>query len=839
MSIKKVCATLNVLLLSFSVLSGFILLSSDATAYTCWRSDNGTCDIYQYVSLSVPASCNLTGTGMDSHVATINPGTHNSAIGETVLKASCNDVEGFAIYAIGYTNGVAGSNVLSNNSLGPSYDIFTGTSISGDTSNWAMKLATVTSPTPTYPITIENNFDSFHTVPSEYTLVAKRLSGTDVGVAATGSTLTTTYQAYISPTQATGTYRGKVRYALVHPNYADNSVPENNVTVVFDGNGLTFPNGSTTNTVTYAKVCQKAEYYIDYSNYQEVMTSNITTGGVQDGPYTNEEESYDNVITISGADKLKIEVNYGVTAGSIDLELISDNNYISFPKQNLSGTKTYIFDGDTVNINIVSWAEPVANYDYGFYIKVYPVYETEQPNTTAEELLTNNCSLIELSGYYIEPDGMISSKWYFYDYLLQPECDAEVGGCEPIEETLGELFDAYDLWYEDTITLYARNPNYRINYNGNNATAGTMEGFYNSPEEPYDYFDLLAPNFYKTGYGFAGWSQEPNATVNSNSKIYGPNEAIRLDDLGIAFGPIHETTLYAVWVPSTGTMQNWSGCSSMNQGQVIALTDNRDNNVYTVGKLADDNCWMMENLRLDAENSTDSSKAQGFGGVFVGLADSEDEYFNAFTTANSIYNTSIITGTYQSYRFPRYNNNNTNIGGTNSVGVPLVASPTDNSYNNHGQWYSYGNYYNWPAAMANTDTLNNSSASESAGTSICPTGWSLPYGGNSGNGALKGGFSYLDVKLGGSGRTVNGSLTRARRRWSKYPNNFVKSGNYRYSSSTNYGSIDRDKAWAYQTRTASSYGVAYLASFDNYNFYPGNYSGDIKTSGASVRCLTQ
>lgn len=173
------------------------------------------------VSVKIPISCTLSGTGNTSHTASIPNGTYNSSIGETTLKAYCNDGNGFAIYAIGYTNDEDGNNVLTNASLGSSYDILTGTATGPvnnvDSSQWAMKLSTVSSPTPTYPITIQNSFDSFHTVPTDYTLVAKRTSSTDSGINAEGSTLKTTYQTYISKTQAAGTYTGKVKYVLVHP----------------------------------------------------------------------------------------------------------------------------------------------------------------------------------------------------------------------------------------------------------------------------------------------------------------------------------------------------------------------------------------------------------------------------------------------------------------------------------------------------------------------------------------------------------------------------------------------------------------------------------------------
>ena len=209
------CQTITTgVLVATTLVSGALLMSSKVSA-----DDNQTDE----VSISISSSCSIVGTGTSSHTAEIANGQYNSSIGETTATIYCNDTDGFSIYAIGYTDNDEGNNALSNATLGPTHDIATGTGTTGN-SQWAMKLSTITSPTPTYPITIQNSFDSFHTVPNDYTLVAKRTSATDVGTSAEGSTFKTTYQAYISQTQPAGTYVGQVKYVLVHPH--DATAPE-------------------------------------------------------------------------------------------------------------------------------------------------------------------------------------------------------------------------------------------------------------------------------------------------------------------------------------------------------------------------------------------------------------------------------------------------------------------------------------------------------------------------------------------------------------------------------------------------------------------------------------
>ncbi len=204
-------------LISITFFAGIVLTSSLVSA------DDSVID---EINVLVPVSCSLTGTGMNTHNATILNGNYNSAIGTTTLTAFCNDNEGFAIYAIGYTDDVFGNNVLTSTELGSEHDIETGTAASGANSTWAMKLAAATgtytpiiagSTADTLKEQGDPDFTAFQEVPDEYTRVAYRTASTDIGTNATGSVLSTTYQAYVSPTQAAGDYTGQVRYALVHP----------------------------------------------------------------------------------------------------------------------------------------------------------------------------------------------------------------------------------------------------------------------------------------------------------------------------------------------------------------------------------------------------------------------------------------------------------------------------------------------------------------------------------------------------------------------------------------------------------------------------------------------
>ena len=163
---------------------------------------------------------------------------------------------------------------------------------------------------------------------------------------------------------------------------------------------------------------------------------------------------------------------------------------------------------------------------------------------------------------------------------------------------------------------------------------------------------LLASNFSRTGYGFAGWSDKYDYATNSSAHFYGPQETITVPTGTTANG----LSLYAVWIKSQGNLQDTTKVASVCSGldvaptdgtanlkSVSALTDQRDNNTYAIAKLADGKCWMIENLRLESTNSDNATGAlaQGYGtsttyGNFGGLADAESATFTGTTTANSL-----------------------------------------------------------------------------------------------------------------------------------------------------------------------------------------------------------
>ena len=207
----------------------------------------------------------------------------------------------------------------------------------------------------------------------------------------------------------------------------------------------------------------------------------------------------------------------------------------------------------------------------------------------------------------------------------------------------------------------------------------------------------------RTDYEFMGWIAITNNPATT-STIYNPTANLDVN-------PTNETevTLTAKWKLKPKGIYTISSMQQMNPNICKAnttplatatqldtdgshhgdpnyvptktLTDTRDNNTYTVSKLADGKCWMTQNLRIINKTITP--------------ADSD-------TTTNFTVPVSDRTsfGYYSQSNFNAYLDN------------------------------TYGGYYTWYTATAGTGTygmrLTNASGS------ICPKGWRLPTGGNSG-----------------------------------------------------------------------------------------------------------
>ena len=512
--------------------------------------------------------------------------------------------------------------------------------------------------------------------------------------------------------------------------------------------------------------------------------------------------------------------------------------------------------------------------------------------TTVEIVLNPNDGTDTLYKLYGTPENSINLP----DATSLQMIGHKLGGWNTLADGSGVNYTAsYNIPTGSTgITLFAQwLPIYSVQYDGNGADnpngmgttdASGIKSVKQINVAQGDSITLLASNFKKAGYGFVGWSTDSDAwehftdnDATNNPTIYGPMETISAP----AHNGTNITTLYAVWAPAEKEGNNnpiylqdfdITDCDNLTSasfnsttgvitpGGVIALTDKRDNQVYTIAKLADGNCWMTENLRLEAAGTvgnnindntvTNESLSERYGkysgsgtnyGNFTGLADAETSNFYNSTTANSLYSATtsgtknvIGSSDYAAYRFPRYSNSNTyNLVDsiTYTQNYANVSDPVDSgtNYRTSSNIYGYGNYYTWAAAMANTNHYRQASYSEDVETSICPTGWRLP---TSGGETVKE-YAALAQGYGGTGNsqdaTESGDIMSNRFR--AFPNNFLYSGYYYSSSLSNRGT--RGYYWS---RSAEQFDTrSYHLYFYNTSLNPSSVAA--KYYGHSVRCL--
>ena len=345
---------------------------------------------------------------------------------------------------------------------------------------------------------------------------------------------------------------------------------------------------------------------------------------------------------------------------------------------------------------------------------------------------------------------------------------------------------------------------------------------------------LLASNFNRTGYGFAGWSDAYDYKTNANAHFYGPNETLSLTTSDYSTSGF---SLYAVWVESEGSLQDSSKvatvCNRLTQSgpsvtptlnSVSALTDQRDNNTYAIAKLADGKCWMIENLRL-------ADKDENNNDIILSSSNTNNPSLpitNVYDTSNPTTSDHLSPST-NPYVTRWCYNSNAACYDQSMLNTYNFTNRASNPKTNTNSLYSYGAYYNWYSATAGHGTYSKTSGITSG--DICPSGWTLP---TSGSEYMH--FSVLDVALGGTGSSSNSGTTPTgaimSSRYRSYPNNFLYSGNTysQYISDRGYYGLYWSKLVSYSDR-------AYNFFFDSGSVDPSQYN--YKNYGLTVRCLAQ
>lgn len=229
-----------------------------------------------------------------------------------------------------------------------------------------------------------------------------------------------------------------------------------------------------------------------------------------------------------------------------------------------------------------------------------------------------------------------------------------------------------------------------------------------------------------------------------------------------------------------------------NESAIVNLTDSRGGitQTYEVAKLADGNCWMLNNLKLGSTS----------GSITLTPADSN--------VASNFTLPQLITTGALDYDLPQ-------------VSGPVPGDTGTGTTN-------YGYLYSWPAATAGATRTSNPAGSGDAAYSICPANWHLPSGGNTGE------FAMLNAKMNNPSATSpsTSSGTGFYQNWQRhgpFRGSFTGLWSRVFSGVGSYGYL-----WSSSAHPSGANG-AFGAYFNSSGVNLGDdYS---RRSGLGVRCL--
>ena len=236
----------------------------------------------------------------------------------------------------------------------------------------------------------------------------------------------------------------------------------------------------------------------------------------------------------------------------------------------------------------------------------------------------------------------------------------------------------------------------------------------------------------RAGYKFIGWCTVVPTNNNGTDECtggttYQPSATLTIDQTGTG----NNFHFYAMW-EKIYTMQEFAAgtasttCPAMSTGDTLKLTDSRDNQEYTIGKLADNKCWMLDNLALDLTNET---ILNGLTADNTNINTTSDPGALAAlkgttpgTTSDKYATAKVANWTFSySYSAPLVNLTNKDV-------IPQGSDPMASTVL-AGEW-KVGGYYNYCAASAGSYCYGNGTSqgtsSGNATSSICPKGWRMP-----------------------------------------------------------------------------------------------------------------
>ena len=300
-----------------------------------------------------------------------------------------------------------------------------------------------------------------------------------------------------------------------------------------------------------------------------------------------------------------------------------------------------------------------------------------------------------------------------------------------------------------------------------NATYGTVTATASSPtvslyyNQPY-----TATMSFSDNYEFDSWASGTNTSVSNTS----------LNPTTITLTGTGNGTITANGKQSMLAIQNLAASECTSTASLVY--DNRDNQTYTIQRLADGHCWMMTNLNLGATTlSTD------------------------LTSSNTNLSSTVTASTFNGWK-------KSSGSATYTSGVFIPVSGIDSTSGT-----AYGTLYNYCAASAGT--ICTDSNSSNASYDLCPAGWRLPNEDE---------FTTLNANA--SYNTID----KMRASVADGGAAFALAGYFSNSAPTDQGSHGY-----YWSSTRYNNNAMHDLSLITSNVYPSSYG--FRSRGTSIRCI--
>lgn len=301
----------------------------------------------------------------------------------------------------------------------------------------------------------------------------------------------------------------------------------------------------------------------------------------------------------------------------------------------------------------------------------------------------------------------------------------------------------------------------------------------------------------REGYGFWGWGE---ASTSTKSMYNSSDQRVEPMDPGV-------TTIYAVWKPVSGTVQEWNGCSSMEVGTPIYLLDTRDGQAYEVNKYymnaehTETACW-MDNLNLGSWNINED-----------------------LTSSNTNLTSTILAEDFLSWNVKEFNTT----GDRDSYTVPMFVPKYSYGYRGSGS-DSYGTRYgvSYNTLLASANTYDRTTGNLSS--DICPKGWHIPTGGDDGE------LVKLVVAYGGINGKMTAETSPTHLEMAEILEHDLK---FAFAGNLNYGAKEKLGAYMSSATSGTSYLISLFIEPELYNkqvtitnYAPAYY-------GYSIRCVKE